>query len=63
MGELPRATFGQQLDTLKAQIIHCMREDDDPQSMRLLRYCSDYSLVQDEYILNKDMLEVIRGTH
>lgn len=63
VGELPRATFGQQLDTLKAQIIHCMREDDDPQSMRLLRYCSDYSLVQDEYILNKDMLEVIRGTH
>lgn len=63
VGELPRATFGQQLDTLKAQIIHCMREDEDPQSMRLLRYCSDYSLVQDEYILNKDMLEVIRGTH
>lgn len=63
VGELPRATFGQQLDTLKAQIIHCMREDEDPQSMRLLRYCSDYSLVQDEYILDKDMLEVIRGTH
>lgn len=63
VGDLPRGTFGQQLDTLKAQIIHCMREDDDPQSMRLLRYCSDYSLVQDEYILDKDMLEVIRGTH
>lgn len=69
MGDLPRATFGQQLDTLKAQIIHCMRNEEDPrdeeepQILHLLRYCSDYSLVQDEYILGKDTLEVIRGTN
>jgi non-specific serine/threonine protein kinase len=58
---LPRATFGQQLDTLKAQIIRCMREGDEQQSLRMLRYCSDFSLVQDEYIEGKDTLEVIRG--
>ena len=63
IGDLPRATFAQQLDTLKSQIIHCMREEEDPQTMHLLRYCSDYSLVQDEYILDKDKMEVIRGTH
>ena len=63
MGDLPRATFAQQLDTLKSQIIHCMREDEDSQTMRLLRYCSDYTLIQDEYIFDEDKMEVIRGTH
>ena len=66
MGDLPRATFGQQLDTLKAQIMHCMRDERDdeaPQTMRLLRYCSDYSLVLDEYTLDEDRLEVTRGTN
>lgn len=62
VGDLPRATFAQQLDTLKAQIIRCMREDEDASSIRLLRYCSDYSLVQDDYLLNNDTLEVLRGT-
>lgn len=63
IGDLPRGTFVQQLDTLKAQIIRCMREDEEePRTMRLLRYCSDYSLVQDEYLLHNETLEVIRGT-
>ena len=63
LGTLPRATFGQQMDTLKSQIIRCMRDGDDPQDLHMLRYCSDYSLVQDDYILGDDKLEVIRGTH
>lgn len=63
IGDLPRGTFVQQLDTLKAQLIRCMREDEEePRTMRLLRYCSDYSLVQDEYLLHNETLEVIRGT-
>lgn len=63
IGDLPRATFAQQLDTLKAQILRCMKEDEEAQPIRLLRYCSDYKLIQDDYILNGNMLEVIRGTH
>lgn len=63
IGDLPRATFAQQLDTLKAQILRCMKEDEGAQPIRLLRYCSDYKLIQDDYILNDTMLEVIRGTH
>ena len=63
IGDLPRATFAQQLDTLKAQILRCMKEDEEAQPIRLLRYCSDYKLIQDDYILNGNMLEVIRETH
>lgn len=63
IGDLPRATFAQQLDTLKAQLLRCMKDDEETQVMRLLRYCSDYKLIQDDYILHDTMLEVIRGTH
>ena len=63
IGDLPRATFSQQLDTLKAQILRCMKDDEETQDIRLLRYCSDYTLIQDEYILDGTALEVIRGTH
>lgn len=63
IGDLPRATFAQQLDTLKAQLLRCMKDDEETQVIRLLRYCSDYKLIQDDYILHGTMLEVIRGTH
>lgn len=62
IGDLPRATFAQQLDTLKAQLLRCMKDDEETQDIRLLRYCSDYKLIQDAYILDGTMLEVIRGT-
>lgn len=62
VGDLPRATFSQQLDTLKAQLLRCMKDDDEANVIHLLRYCSDYKLIQDEYMLNGTMLEVHRGT-
>ena len=63
LGDVPRATFAQQLDTLKAQLLRCMKDDEETHDIRLLRYCSDYKLIQDDYILNGTMLEVFRGTH
>lgn len=64
VGDLPRATFAQQLDTLKAQILRSMKDDEETQAIRLLRYCSDYQLMQDEYILDGSTLEVNRrGTY
>lgn len=64
VGDLPRATFAQQLDTLKAQILRSMKDDEETQAIRLLRYCSDYQLIQDEYILDGSTLEVNRrGTY
>lgn len=63
IGDLPRATFSQQLDTLKAQLLRCMKDDDDANVIHLLRYCSDYKLIQDEYMLNDTILEVQRGSH
>ena len=63
IGDVPRATFAQQLDTLKAQLLRCMKDDEETHDIRLLRYCSDYKLIQDDYILNGTMLEVFRGTH
>ena len=63
IGDVPRASFAPQLDTLKAQLLRCMKDDEETHDIRLLRYCSDYKLIQDDYILNGTMLEVIRGTH
>lgn len=63
IGDLPRATFSLQLDTLKAQLLRCMKDDDEANVIHLLRYCSDYKLIQDEYMLNDTMLEVHRGSH
>lgn len=64
IGDLPRGTFAQQLDTLKAQLLRCMKDEEATQPIRLLRYCSDYTLIQDEYMLNGTVLEVItRGTY
>lgn len=63
IGDLPRATFSQQLDTLKAQLLRCMKDDDEANVIHLLRYCSDYKLIQDEYMLNDTILEVHRGSH
>lgn len=63
IGDLPRATFSQQLDTLKAQLLRCMKDDDEANVIHLLRYCSDYKLIQDEYMLNDTILEVQRGSH
>lgn len=64
VGDLPRATFAQQLNTLKAQILRSMKDDGETQAIRLLRYCSDYQLMQDEYILDGSTLEVNRrGTY
>ncbi len=64
MGALPRATFGQQLDTLKSQILRCMKEEEDMEYMKILRYCSDFHLEEDKYYWqDAQRLEVIRGTH